>query len=115
MMAVCRGPVRPIRALAALLLLGGGVLTGCGGGGPTPSPVPVKVFRVGLITNGTLVNDGGYNQATNAAVQQAQTELGAQSRLLEAQKPDDYRAMIDQLVQQKCDVIITVGPAQADV
>jgi basic membrane protein A len=113
MKAVWRGPLRPTHALAAVLL-GSLALGGCGGG-PTPTPVVVKAYKVGLVTNGTLVNDGGYNQASYAAVQQAQTDLGVQPRLLEAHKPEDYAAMVGDLAAQKYDLIITLGPAQAEI
>lgn len=114
MKAVWQEPPRRRRVLA-VLLLGGLALSGCRGGGATPTPAIVKAYKVGLVTNGTLVNDGGYNQAAYAAVQQAQTDLGVQPRLLEARKPEDYPAMLGDLVAQNYDLIITLGPAQTDL
>jgi basic membrane protein A len=71
-------------------------------------------LKVGLVTDVGSINDKNFNQASYEGVQQAEKDLGAEIKYLEPKDAKDYSKLIDQFVQDKYDVIVTVGFALAD-
>ncbi len=74
---------------------------------PTPTPAP-KV-KVGLVTDVGKVNDGTFNEFAYKGMMRAVEEFKLQSAFIETLAPTDYEKNIMQFVNEKYDVIITVG------
>jgi basic membrane protein A and related proteins len=71
-------------------------------------------LKVGLVTDVGSINDKNFNQASYEGVQQAEKDLGSEIKYLEPKDAKDYSKLIDQFVQDKYDVIVTVGFALGD-
>lgn len=68
-----------------------------------------KSLKVGLVTDIGQLNDKSFNQSAWAGVQQAQKDLGATIKAIETKSENDYANNINQFVNGKYDVIVTVG------
>ena len=78
-----------------------------------PTPAAAKI-KVGLVTDVGGVNDKSFNQSAWAGVQKAQKDFGADVKFIESKQPTDYEKNIDLFVNDKYDVIITVGFLMGD-
>jgi basic membrane protein A and related proteins len=108
-----------ITAVAALSF----VLAACGssdstaGGGSTTDAAPVKPSNcgsadnlcVGMVTDVGKVDDKSFNQSAYDGVKQSGKDLGAQFDYIETTDSKDYATNIKTFVDQKYDVIVTVG------
>ncbi|MGQ9927885.1 MAG: BMP family lipoprotein [Chloroflexaceae bacterium] len=119
--------------LAVLLLVP--ALAACGGGAatqptappdqptaaPTAAPPAVATtapatgttdsskLRVGLVTDLGKVNDGTFNEFAHKGVLMAQEKYGFEYKYIETTAQADYAANIQALVDERFDVIVTVG------
>lgn len=102
--------------ILALGLAGCGGSTGGAGSGTTSAAdcSSPKTFCVGLVTDGSKIDDKSFNQAAWEGVQKAKDSLGAHVRYIEPAEAKDYAASIKQFTDQKYDVVITVGFLTAD-
>ena len=66
-------------------------------------------FCVGLVTDTGKVDDKSFNQSAWEGAQQAAGEVGGFSKYIETVDPKDYAANIQQFVDKKYDVVVTVG------
>jgi basic membrane protein A len=82
---------------------GGGGETGGGGELPGAGITACQVTDTGGI------DDKSFNATAYAGLEQAQAELGIEPSFLESQTADDYAPNIQALMDQGCDIIITVG------
>ncbi len=74
---------------------------------PTPAPAAFKACEVSD-TGG--IDDKGFNQNAWEGVQQAQKEFNlAQIKFLESTAETDYARNIQTFIDEKCDIIVTVG------
>lgn len=108
-----------ITAVAALSF----TLAACGssnstaGGGSTTNAAPVKPSNcgsadnlcVGLVTDVGKVDDKSFNQSAYEGVKQAQKDLGAQIDYIETTDSKDYATNIQTFVDQKYDIVVSVG------
>lgn len=108
-----------VTAVAALSF----ALAACGsssstaGGGSTTDAAPVKPSNcasadnlcVGLVTDVGKVDDKSFNQSAYEGVKQTGKDLGAQFDFIETTDSKDYATNIKTFVDQKYDVIVTVG------
>lgn len=85
-----------------------------GGSGAAPSTAGGKKLKIGLVTDVGSVNDKSFNQSSYEGIVRAQKELGAEIKYIETKDAKDYSKNIDQFVQEKYDVIVTVGFAIGD-
>jgi len=69
---------------------------------------------VGLVTDVGKIDDKSFNQSTWEGVQKAKSDLGADIKYLQPKDAKDYANLINQFVQEKYDVIVTVGFALGD-
>jgi basic membrane protein A len=76
---------------------------------PAPAPRSARQLKVGLVTGVGKIDDKSFNQSAWEGVQRAQRELGASVKFIETIDPRDSATNIDQLVQDTCDVVVTVG------
>jgi basic membrane protein A len=115
--------VENLARLTALLAAATFALAGCGGdddggeegAGSVPSATqPATDVRVGLITDQGQLTDRGFNQLAHEGVQQAERELGIETRVLESASDADYLPNMSALAEEGFDLVIGVGFAQGE-
>jgi basic membrane protein A len=80
--------------------------TAAGGGGDCSA---ADVLCVGLVTDVGKIDDKSFNQSAWEGVQNAGTEFGAQVKYIETQDSKDYGTNIQTFLDDKYDIIVTVG------
>ena len=80
-------------------------------GGTAIDPTTLKV---GLVTDLGKVNDGTFNEFAHKGVLAAQTEFGFEYKFIETTAQADYEKNIQTFVDEKFNVIVTVGFLIAD-
>src|SRR3990170_1939871 len=91
----------------SLMLLASMILTACGGAAPTEAPAPkVKACQV---TDTGGIDDKSFNATAWKGVQDSINQLGIEGKYLESQQQTDYEKNINAFLEEKCDLIITVG------
>jgi basic membrane protein A len=99
--------MKKLYTLLAALLLASMLLTACGGGG---SPAPTGGgFKVGQVTDLGGIDDKSFNSTAYAGITQAQADLGVEGKYLESKQQSDYAKNIQQFLDEKTDLIVTVG------
>lgn len=97
--------------LLAVLLLP--VLAACGGADPTATSGAAgsggKKLKVGMVTDIGKLGDKSFNDSAWKGVQDGAKAIGGESRVIETTDPNDYEKNINQFVNEKFDVIVTVG------
>ncbi len=68
-----------------------------------------KKLKIGLVTDVGRVNDKSFNQSAWEGVQKYQKEFGGDIKYIETTDTKDYAKNIKQFVDEKYDVILTVG------
>jgi basic membrane protein A len=66
-------------------------------------------FTACQVTDTGGVDDKGFNQTAWKGVQDAQTEMGIEGKLLESSAETDYAPNINSFISDNCDLIVTVG------
>jgi len=66
-------------------------------------------LKVGLVTDVGRLNDKSFNQSSWEGVLQAQKDLGVDAKNIETVDTKDYDKNIQQFIDDKADVIVTVG------
>ncbi|MCX7851754.1 MAG: BMP family ABC transporter substrate-binding protein, partial [Caldilineales bacterium] len=112
--------------LLAVALVAVVVLGACARATPTPTPAPVAPTaapptpttapaapvakgKVCEVTDTGGVDDKSFNQTAWLGAQMAAQELGWEATYLESQQQADYEKNINEFIQQKYDLIVTVG------
>jgi basic membrane protein A len=115
--------MKKLYTLMAVVLLASMLLTACGGGTtPTtapattapatqaaPGPTETPKFKVGEVTDLGGVDDKSFNASGWQGVQDAVSQLGVEGKYLESKDQSDYAKNIQQFLDEKSDLIITVG------
>ncbi|HQV27692.1 MAG TPA: BMP family ABC transporter substrate-binding protein [Thermoflexales bacterium] len=78
---------------------------------PTAAP---KKLKVGLVTDVGSLDDKSFNASAWAGVQRAMKDFGIEAKAIESKQPTDYQKNIGQFVNEKYDLIITVGFLMGD-
>lgn len=86
----------PLAGLAAVAMLAGTV-------------APAVAFTACEVTDTGGVDDKSFNQTAWKGVEDAVKTLGIEGKVLESKAETDYEPNINSFIQQKCDLIITVG------
>jgi len=73
---------------------------------PTVAPV---VFKVGEVTDLGGIDDKSFNATAYAGVEKAIADLGVEGKYLESTQQSDYAKNIQQFLDEKTDLIVTVG------
>ena len=81
---------------------------------PTAAGTNSSKPRIALVTDTGKVNDGTFNQFAYEGAKKAADELGLEFTFIETQASADYVKNIQTFVDEKYDVIITVGFLIAD-
>ncbi len=118
--------MKKLYSVLAVLLVATMLLTACGStptAAPTKAPVeptqapaatepptaaPV-VIKVGEVTDLGGIDDKSFNATAYAGVEQAIKDFGVQGKYLESQQQSDYAKNIQQFLDEKTDLIVTVG------
>ncbi len=105
-------------ALAATLVL---VAAGCGsdddeeGAGDTAASETstgggaAEAISVGLVTDIGGLNDRGFNELANTGLEQAESELGVEGRVLESKSDADYIPNLSTLAEEGSNLIVSIG------
>ncbi len=100
-------------AILAVLLAASMVLAACAT--PTAAPTtaattaaPVS-FKVCQVTDTGGIDDKSFNATAWKGVLDAETQLGVQGKYLESKEVADFEKNINAFIDEKCDLIITVG------
>jgi basic membrane protein A and related proteins len=96
---------RSLLVAVSLLVLLSMVLAGCAKATPTPAPK----LKVGEITDTGGIDDKTFNATAYKGIERAVTELGVAGGYLESNQPTDYAKNITEYLNQKYDLIVTVG------
>lgn len=75
---------------------------------PVTTEAP-KAFKACQVTDVGGIDDKSFNATAWKGVTDAQKELGIEGKYLESQQQTDYEKNINAFLQEKCDIIITVG------
>lgn len=102
---------KKIYILMAVLIVASMALAACQ---PTAAPTEpaapsTPALKVCQITDTGGIDDKSFNATAWAGVERAQAELGAEIKYLESQQQTDYEKNINAFVEDKCDLIVTVG------
>jgi basic membrane protein A and related proteins len=73
-----------------------------------------KTIRVGLVTDIGQLNDRGFNALAYKGLQQAESELGVEGRVIESKSAADYIPNLTSFARRGYDLLIGVGFAQGD-
>jgi basic membrane lipoprotein Med (substrate-binding protein (PBP1-ABC) superfamily) len=83
---------------------------GGGGGGEAQG----EAIKAGVVTDIGGLDDRSFNFLANKGLEQAQSELGTETRVLLSDSNADYVPNLTQLAQQQFDLIVPVGFLMAD-
>jgi basic membrane protein A len=75
----------------------------------TEAPTAAPSLKVAEVTDTGGIDDKGFNATAWAGMEKAGTDLGVDTSYLESQQQTDYAVNIKQLIDQKTDLIVTVG------
>ena len=103
-------------ALLAALALG---VAACGddddsGGGGSTSTSEAKSIKAGVVTDIGGLNDRSFNFLANKGLEDAESQLGTQGRVLLSKSNGDYIPNLTTLATQKYDLSVGVGFLMAD-
>ena len=104
--------MRSIKGFGALAALLATAMFGfaCGGTGGTGSTC-TKTYNVGLVTDVGKLSDKSFNANAWKGVQDAQADasLCVKARVIESTQPTDYQKNMQLFIDQKYDMVVTVG------
>ena len=98
-------------AVIAVLLVASLVLGACAKATTAPATTNFKVCQV---TDTGGIDDKSFNATAWKGVTDAQTQLGITGKYLESKEVADFEKNINAFLDEKCDLIITVGFLLAD-
>jgi basic membrane protein A and related proteins len=87
---------------------------GNGGGGGDTAAEEQPAIKAGVVTDIGGLNDRSFNFLANKGLEDAQSELGAEGRVLISESNGDYVPNLTTLAQQGFDLIVPVGFLMAD-
>ena len=108
-------PPRGLAAIAAAALLGVAACGSTSSNGGTAATC-IKTFNVGLVTDVRKLSDKSFNFNSWQGVQEAANDpsLCVKAMVIESNQPTDYQKNIQSLVDQKYDMVVTVGSLLTD-
>ena len=85
-----------------------------GGGGGDSGGAQAESIKAGLVTDIGGLNDRSFNFLANKGLEDAQSQLGVDGRVLISKSNGDYVPNLTTLAQQQYDLIVPVGFLMAD-
>jgi basic membrane protein A and related proteins len=100
---------RAVAVVAALLLVF--AVAGPAGAAPQPPAGPMGPPTIGLVTEGPVLDDNGFNESIWMGVQAGAAAIGGNAIVAVTHNPSDemYARNVKRLVNRGADVIVTVG------
>jgi basic membrane protein A len=96
---------KKVTLVLAIVLMASLVLAACA---PAAAPAEAK-FKVCQVTDTGGIDDKSFNATAWKGATDAVTELGVEAKYLESQEVADYEKNLNAFIEEKCDLIITVG------
>lgn len=84
-------------------------LVGCSGDKPNKTDTDKKELKLGMVTDNAGIGDQGFNDSAHSGLKRAESELGAKISVVESTEMNQYVTNLNQLAQQKYDLIVGVG------
>ncbi|KPL84789.1 membrane protein [Thermanaerothrix daxensis] len=75
----------------------------------TPTPAETKKAKICQVTDVGGIDDKSFNATAWKGVEDAIAKLGVEGKYLESQQQTDYEKNINAFIEEKCDLIVTVG------
>jgi basic membrane protein A len=94
--------MKKVYAFMAVLLITTMLLTACGGTGG-------KKFLACQVTDTGGIDDKSFNATAWKGIEDAMKEYNIDGKYLESQQQTDYEKNLNAFIDEKCDIIITVG------
>ena len=76
---------------------------------PVVTEAPKAAFKACQVTDTGGIDDKSFNATAWKGVTDAQAQLGVEGKYLESQQQTDYEKNINAFIEDKCDIIVTVG------
>ena len=76
---------------------------------PVATEAPKPAFKACEVTDTGGIDDKSFNATAWKGVEDAQKQLGIEGKYLESQQQTDYEKNINAFIDEKCDIILTVG------
>ena len=90
--------------LLSLLIVAGMLLAACGA-----AEAPAAKIKVCQITDTGGIDDKSFNATAWKGIEDAVAQLGIEGKYLESKEVADYEKNLNAFVEEKCDLIVTVG------
>ena len=95
---------KKLMLIVAVLMVASLALAAC-----TPTAAPAPKIKVCQVTDTGGIDDKSFNATAWKGVQQAVTEYGVEGKYLESQEVADYEENLNLFIEEKCDLIVSVG------
>ena len=95
---------KKLMLIVAVLMVASLALAAC-----TPTAAPAPKIKVCQVTDTGGIDDKSFNATAWKGVQQAVTEYGVEGKYLESQEVADYEKNLNLFIEEKCDLIVSVG------
>jgi basic membrane protein A len=76
---------------------------------PAATAAPEKKVKIGMVTDIGGLNDRSFNESAYKGLKRAESELGAEIRVITSKSNADYVPNLSTLARQKFDLVIAVG------
>lgn len=102
---------KKIFTIVSLILVASMVLVACAApaAAPTQAPAAAPKLKVCQVTDTGGIDDKTFNATAWKGVTDAQKELGVEGKFLESKEVADFEKNINAFLEEKCDLIVTVG------
>ncbi|HSN93526.1 MAG TPA: BMP family ABC transporter substrate-binding protein, partial [Anaerolineaceae bacterium] len=102
---------KKIFTIVSLILVASMVLVACTApaAAPTQAPAAEPKLKVCQVTDTGGIDDKSFNATAWKGVTDAQTELGVEGKFLESKEVADFEKNLNAFIEEKCDLIVTVG------
>lgn len=112
---------KKVSFLLAIMLVASLALAACQPAAATEEPTtepmveeptaeaPEVAFKVCQVTDTGGIDDKSFNATAWKGATDAEKELGVEAKYLESQEVSDYEKYLNAFIEEKCDLIVTVG------
>jgi basic membrane protein A len=97
---------KKLSVILAVIMIASLVLVACA---PAATPVVEKKIKVCQVTDTGGIDDKTFNATAWKGAENAKKDFGVEIKFLESQQQTDYEKNINAFIEDKCDLIVTVG------
>jgi basic membrane protein A len=102
------------RSIALILFAGLAIVASACSSGGNAAPSGPKALKIGMVTDVGTLDDKSFNEASWKGTQDGATQVGGTTANIVTKAPADYLPNIQQFIDQKYDLIVTVGFAMGN-